>query len=108
MVAGTWTHKGGAVLVLRRNGTFIGSKLPRFFGDWSGPTPRTGTGSWYIGSLARDAPRGIVLDFSGPHPNIKDELLVEHCCGLPLTIYYDLGDPDQGIANQYRLTRQRP
>ena len=108
MVSGTWEHKGGAVLVLRGDGTFTGTRLPHFFGDWSGPTPRAGTGTWYIGRLARDAPRGVILNFSDLHPNIVDELLVEHCCGLPLTIYYDRGDPDQGISGQYQLTKQSP
>jgi hypothetical protein len=107
MVIGTWQHEGGAVIVLRAEGTFTGHKLPHFFGHWAGPNPRAGGDSWYIGRLESDAPRGVVLVFSALHPQIMDELLVEHCCGLPVTIYYDLGDPDEGITGQYQLTRLR-
>lgn len=105
-VTGVWVHKGGAVLVLRSNGTFSGSRLPHFFGDWSGPTPRTGSGTWRIGRAESDAPPGVLLDFTSTHPNITDELLVEDCCGLPLTIYYDRGDPDEGLSGQYQLAKR--
>jgi hypothetical protein len=107
MVTGTWVHKGGVVLVLRKNGTFAGSGMPYFFGEIAGPTPRAGTGTWHIGRVGSDAPAGIVLDFEAPSLT-QDELLVENCCGMPLTIYYDLGDPDEGITGQYQLTGQRP
>jgi hypothetical protein len=107
MVVGRWIHKGGAVLVLRGDGTFSGMNMPYHFGEWSGPTPSSGSGTWYVGRLG-DAPRGIVLVFSDSQPVIMDELLVENCCGLPLTIFYDLGDPDAGITGQYQLTRQSP
>jgi hypothetical protein len=106
MVVGRWIHKGGAVLVLRGDGTFSAMNMPYRFGEWSGSTPSTGSGTWYVGRLMSDAPRGIVLVFSLSYPVIMDELLVENCCGLPLTIFYDRGDPDEGITGQYQLTRQ--
>lgn len=108
MVTGTWVHNGGAVLVLSKNGTFAGRDMPLFFGEESvGPTPRAGSGTWHVGHIVGDYPVGIVLDFAPPS-RTQDELLVENCCGLPLTVYYDRGDPDEGISGQYQLTRRRP
>jgi len=104
MVTGTWIHDGGAVLILRKDGTFTGRALPALFGEIAAPTPPTGTGTWHIGRIGPDSPTGVVLDFAG-HPGTEDELLVENCCGLPLTIYYDRGDPDEGVTGQYQLTR---
>jgi hypothetical protein len=106
MVIGKWVHKGGAVLILRRDGTFTGMNLPSLFGEVAEPTPSFGTGSWHVGRIG-DAPRGVVLDFSGLRPPITDELLVENCCDLPITIFYDLGDPDGGLNQQYQLAKQQ-
>ena len=106
MVTGTWVHKGGAVLILRKDGTFTGRGMPYLFGEFAEPTPRAGTGTWHIGRIG-DLPAGIILDFAPPS-RTQDELLAENCCGMPLTIFYDLGDPDEDITGQYQLTRQRP
>ena len=48
-----------------------------------------------------------MLTFTDLTPPLTEELLVENCCGMPVTIFYDLGDPDQGVTGQYQLTRQR-
>jgi hypothetical protein len=106
MMTGTWAHKGGAVLTLRRDGTFTGLNLPNNFGEASGPQPSYGSGTWHIGRLG-DLPKGLVLTFTGLTPPLTEQLLVENCCGMPVTIFYDLGDPDEGVTGQYQLTRQR-
>jgi hypothetical protein len=104
MLVGTWTHQGGAVLVLRPDGTFAGNHLPGQFGDWgAGNIPATGTGTWHIGRFQSDADPGLILDFAVPYTGTATELLVEHCCGLPPTIYYDKGDPDEGVSGQYQM-----
>ena len=100
-------HQGGAVLVLRPDGTFTGNRLPGQFGDWSaGNIPGTGTGTWHIGRYDPGADPGLILDFAGSYTGTVTELLVEHCCGLPLTIYYDKGDPDEGVSGQYQMYRR--
>jgi hypothetical protein len=109
VLAGTWTHDRGAVLVLRPDGTFAGEHLPSRFGDWSiGEIPATGTGTWHIGRFSADVENGLVLDFAGPHAGTVTELLVEHCCGSPMAVYYDKGDPDVGGSGQYQLVKRQP
>lgn len=120
-VTGTWVGTGGARLVLRRNGTFIASRLPPHAGQptdfrdmLKGRNPSSGRGTWVIGPGNFDgSPESVIFTFACSPPGIG-------CANLNLTfdlqaespgpsggpaLFYYLGDPDEW-SDQYAFTRQ--
>lgn len=122
-VTGTWVGDHGAVLVLRRDGTFTASGLPRYVGDATDPfgttglpqNPSSGHGTWIIGPG----------DFNGPPESVIFTFACDAgpngCAGRAMTfdlqaetsspsggdgpaLFYYLGDPDDW-SNQYPFVR---
>lgn len=122
-VTGTWVGDHGAVLVLRPDGTFTASGLPRYVGDATDPfgttglpqNPSSGHGTWIIGPG----------DFNGPPESVIFTFACDAgpsgCAGHAMTfdlqaetsspsggdgpaLFYYLGDPDDW-SNQYPFVR---
>jgi hypothetical protein len=100
MVIGTWRSATGAVLLLRPDGTFTGRSLPADFGASPSAVPSSGSGHWHVGPVPAE-PAGVVFNFS---KKLWVELLVERM-GSMVVMYYDKGDPDEGVSGQYQFTK---
>jgi hypothetical protein len=103
MVIGTWSSASRATLTLNADGTFTARGLPANAGESSyGTVPSQGSGRWHVGPVPAEPP-GVIFDFS---PAVQMELLVERE-GSALIMYYDKGDPDEGVSGQYQFTKLR-
>jgi hypothetical protein len=100
MMIGTWQSASGAVITLRPDGTFTARGLPANAGESAyGTVP---SGSWRVGPVHAE-PSGVIFDFS---PAVQMELLVERVSSR-VSMYYDKGDPDEGVSGQYQFTKLR-
>lgn len=100
MMIGTWRSPSGAVLTLRSDGTFASRGLSASAGESSTENiPAEGTGEWHVGPVPAE-PAGVIFDFS---PKVFMELLVERV-GSSVVMYFDEGDPDEGVTGQYQFT----
>ncbi len=104
MVTGTWRGATGAVLVLRPDGTFTARALPSDFGGTPGWAPAQGSGTWHL-PPARSL-GSVVFDFASL-PNTEFALGVERL-GSSVVMYYNKGDPDQGVTGQYQFAKVGP
>jgi hypothetical protein len=77
--------------------------LPANAGESSyGTVPSQGSGRWRVGPVPAE-PSGVIFDFS---PAVQMELLVERVSSR-VSMYYDKGDPDEGVSGQYQFTKSR-
>lgn len=101
LLIGTWKSASGAVLRLNPDGTFASQGLSARAGESSTLNiPPSGTGRWHVGPVPEEPP-GVVFAFAR---NVQMELLVERV-GPALVMYYDKGDPDEGVSGQYQFTK---
>lgn len=107
LVMGTWRGATGAVLVLRPDGTFTERGLASDAGESSTLNiPASGSGRWSIGPQSGSA--GVTFDFAPSFSlRVQMVLLVERV-GSSVVMYYDKGDPDQGVTGQYQFARVGP
>lgn len=106
IMTGTWRSASGAVLTLRPDGTFTERGLPTNAGEGSSLNiPAEGDGRWDVGPKGVSA--GVTFDFA-PSFSMKVQmvLLVERV-GSMVVMYYDQGDPDEGVSGQYQFTMVR-
>lgn len=100
-VIGTWKSTQGAVLTLNADGRFVAQALPSDFGAFpAGVVPTNASCDWHVGLVPAEPP-GVVFNFSR---TIQAELFVERDMST-LIMYYDRGDPDQGVTGQYQFRR---
>jgi hypothetical protein len=104
MMIGTWRSASGAELTLRSDGTFTARSLPNDFGGFLSGVPTHGSGVWHV---TLTAPPGVVFDFLSGVSKAEEELFVERYRSAVI-LYYDKGDPDQGVTGQYQFTKLRP
>jgi hypothetical protein len=97
---GTWRSSSGALLILRPDGSFSARGLLPDAGESSyGTVPMECSGRWHVGPVPTEPP-GVVFDFS---PKVHMELLVDRLEST-VVMYYDKGDPDEGVSGQYQFT----
>lgn len=99
MMIGTWKSTAGAELTLRPDGTFTARSLPKTFGGFVSWAPTQGSGVWHV---VLTPPSGVALDFAGFKTEV--ELGLERA-GSAVILYFDKGDPDQGVTGQYQFTK---
>jgi hypothetical protein len=107
MVIGTWRSSSGAVLVLRPDGTFTARGVPGNAGESSTLNiPADGSGRWSVGPHSGSV--GVTFDYAPSFSlRVQMVLLVERL-GSSVVMYYDKGDPDQGVTGQYQFTKVGP